>query len=91
MEDEFFTQEITYTKKRKVLLELKDILAGVAFPLILMVVLSSSIITFADSEDIMIYLLATIGGEILTIGSLIVFGSFLSSKKWKPILSDSSV
>lgn len=74
MEDEFFTQEITYTKKRKVLLEVKDIFAGVAFPFILMVVLSSSIMTFADSDDLMIYLIATIGGEILTVASLIIFG-----------------
>lgn len=74
MEDEIFTQEITYNKKRKVLLELKDILAGVAFPFVLMIVLSSSVITFAASEDIVIYLLATIGGELLTVGALIIFG-----------------
>ncbi|MDE7301301.1 MAG: hypothetical protein K2N47_03940 [Clostridia bacterium] len=74
MEDEFFTQQINYTKKRKALLEAKDIFAGVAFPFILMIVLSSSIITFADSQDLMIYFFATIGGEILTIASLIIFG-----------------
>lgn len=77
MNDEFYSgiPEITYSRKRKFLYELKDILMGVAFPLMLTIVLSSTIIAFASySDDIVISLFALIGGEIMVFGAMFVFG-----------------
>lgn len=62
-------------KKRKVLLEIKDMLMGTAFPFILMIVLNATIISYASyKEDIFVSLLALIGGEIMFIASLLLFG-----------------
>lgn len=61
--------------KSKALLEFKDILAGVAFPFILTLVISSTILVFASySKDLVIRLMALIGGEIMLAVSLVLFG-----------------
>lgn len=78
---------VEYSRKRKFLMELKDIFAGVAFPLIVMVVLSSTIIAFASYEgDISIALLALIGGEIMLIAALIMFGRANGSEAYRKTL-----
>lgn len=60
---------------RKVLLEIKDILMGLAFPVIVMLVVSSTILIYSSyTEDLAVSLIACIGGEILIVGSLIIFG-----------------
>lgn len=62
-------------KKKRVLLEIKDILAGAAFPLMLQLILSASLILFADySGDVGLRVFALVFGELLLIGSYIVFG-----------------
>ena len=59
---------------RRFWLEFKDILAGVAFPAIVMLVFGFTIIRFAATGDLNIVLLALIGGEIMTIAALVIFG-----------------
>lgn len=83
MEDEFFTGKPVYSKKRKFWFELRDILAGVAFPLMLSVILSASIIAFASADDLAISLVALIGGEAMFVGSLIIFGRANGSAAYK--------
>ncbi len=75
MENNYVLEEITYTKKKKFLFELKDILAGTAFPFIISVLFSATIIAYsAYREDLGVSLLALIGGEALFIISLVIFG-----------------
>lgn len=88
LNDEFFGEEehsFTPTKKRKIWLEITDILAGCAFPLIIMVVFSSSIIMFAvsDTVDIVLRLIALIGGELLLGVAWFVFGRTNGSEAYK--------
>ena len=60
---------------RRALLEFKEILADIAFPLIGMLVISSTVLMFASfSVDLGISLLALIGGEIMITASLVIFG-----------------
>lgn len=68
--------ELTAKQKRQsILLEIKDILQGAAFPLMLQLVLSVSLILFADySAEVGIQIFALIFGELLLIGSYLVFG-----------------
>lgn len=88
MADEFFTEpEPAYSKGRKFWLEFKDILVGVAFPFILTLILSSTIIVNADyDKDLAISLLALIGGEIMYIAVLILFGRANGSAAYKKTL-----
>lgn len=74
MENEIELEQITYSKKRKFLFEIKDMLAGIAFPFIVSVIFSSTVIAFSDFDDIGISLLALLGGEALFIAAMIVFG-----------------
>ncbi|MDE6442726.1 MAG: hypothetical protein K2L12_08260 [Clostridia bacterium] len=65
----------TKQKRQRILLEIKDILQGAAFPIMLQLVLSASVILFADySLEIGIQVFALVFGEILLIGSYILFG-----------------
>ncbi|MCM1438172.1 MAG: hypothetical protein NC131_03015 [Roseburia sp.] len=67
--------ERTVPLSRKILLELKDILAGVAFPLIVMLVISSTVLAYASyAADMAVSLIALIGGEIMIVAALIMFG-----------------
>ena len=62
-------------KKRKAWLEIKDILMGTAFPFILMIVVNATFIAYASySGDILVTLLALVGGEIIFIASVVLFG-----------------
>lgn len=86
--DEFFGEEeqsFTPTKKRKIWLEILDILTGCAFPLIIMVVFSSSIIMFSvsDEADLFIRLIALIGGELILGVAWFVFGRTNGSEAYK--------
>lgn len=58
-------------------------LAGVAFPLILTVVLSSTVIAFADTDDLTISIIALVGGEALLIGATFMFGRANGSAAYK--------
>lgn len=49
-------------------------LAGAAFPIIIQLVFSSTILAFADSDDLAIRLLSIIGGEIFIVGAYVIFG-----------------
>lgn len=67
--------QASYPLTKRALWEFKDMLAGMAFPLIVMLVISSTIIVYASyAADLAVSLIALIGGEILIAGSLIVFG-----------------
>ncbi len=69
---------------RKVLLEFKDILAGVAFALIVMLVVSTTILVYASyAADLDISLIALIGGEIMIIAALITFGRANGSEAYR--------
>ena len=69
---------------RKLLLEFKDILAGVAFALIVMLVISSTILAYASyAGDLAVSLIALIGGEILIVGALIIFGRANGGEAYK--------
>lgn len=65
----------TVPLSRRIWLECKNMIADVAFPFIVMIVLSTTIISFASySADLGISLIALIGGEIMITAALVVFG-----------------
>lgn len=72
MDEQLTKQE----KRRKILWEIKDIFAGVAFPLIVLVIFSSTIIAYAFTgiDDLTVKILAVGGGELLIIIAYIIFG-----------------
>ena len=75
MENNYVLEEITYTKKKKFLFELRDIFAGTAFPFMISVLFSATIIAYSSyRQDLGVSLLALIGGEALFIISLVIFG-----------------
>ena len=75
MEDEIKSERQAVDLKRKVLLEIKNILIDLAFPLMLMLVISATIIAYASyTDDIAVSLIALIGGEIMLTASLVIFG-----------------
>ena len=62
-------------KRQKVLLEIRDLLIGAAFPLMLQLVLSASIIMFADANgEPAIQAFALAVGEIMMIAAYVIFG-----------------
>lgn len=61
--------------KNKIWLEIKDLCTGAAFPIMLQLIISVSIIIFADySDDIALRVFALIGGEIFLICAYVIFG-----------------
>lgn len=75
MENEYELERITYSKKRKLLLEVKDMLSGIAFPFMISLIFSSTIIAFsAYRGDLAVSLIALIGGEIMFVAAMIIFG-----------------
>lgn len=70
MENELTAQD----KRKKFWYELKDLLAGAAFPVMLMIILSSIIISFASYEDFGISVLVLFIGEVLLCTAYIIFG-----------------
>ena len=62
-------------KRKRVWLEIKDLLTGTAFPFIIQLIFSASIILFADyTEEIVLAVAALLLGECLLIGAYVVFG-----------------
>lgn len=59
---------------RKILLELKDLLVGAAFPFVIMVVFGTSLLIFAAVNDLAIRLIAIIGGDLFIAAAYVVFG-----------------
>ena len=71
MENKLSSEE----KRKKFLLELKDLLTGAAFPIMLMCFLSASIISFTTaSEELPMQILILVIGEILLCGAYVIFG-----------------
>lgn len=71
LENEFTAEE----KRKKFLYELKDMLVGAAFPLMLMLVLSASIISFVSATDeLPLKIVILILGELALAGTYVVFG-----------------
>lgn len=87
MENDLFEQEVNfqYSLKRKIWLEFKDLMAGCAFPLIIMIIFSSTIIAFSlgDKTDISVKLLGVIGGELMLAVALFIFGRTNGSDAYK--------
>ncbi|MDE7086797.1 MAG: hypothetical protein K2O67_01260 [Clostridia bacterium] len=88
MEEEFFEKtKPEYSTGRKVWLEFKDILAGVAFPFIITLVLSSTIIAFASYKaDMAISIIALVGGEAMYIAAMVIFGRANGSAAYKKLI-----
>ena len=88
MEDEFFKEpQPEYSSGRKILLELKNILIDAAFPFILTLVISTTIILYASyTADVAVSVIALIGGEIMLIGSLVMFGRANGAAAYKKTL-----
>ena len=85
MENKIESEQITYSKKRKFWFEIKDLLAGIAFPFIITIVFSTTIISFSSDRDadLTIKLISMIGGEILLIAAMIIFGRANGSSAYK--------
>lgn len=65
-------------------LEIKDMFAGLAFPFIVTVIISSSIISYAAyGGDEGVKLLAICGGEVLLAAALIIFGRANGSEAYR--------
>lgn len=74
----FTTLETDFTaeeKRKKLLYEFRDLLVGAAFPLMLMLVLSATIISFSSaSDDLAIQIIVLVLGELAIAGAYVVFG-----------------
>lgn len=71
------TTEFSAADKRKAVgYEIRDLLAGAAFPFMIQLVFSASIILFADisTGDLALRIVALVFGEGLLIGAYVVFG-----------------
>lgn len=81
----FGEEQIVYSKKRRIWFEIKDILAGCAFPFIIMVIFSATIIAFSCGSDVELYvrLIALIGGELMLAAALFVFGRTNGSEAYR--------
>lgn len=68
-------QPTSKQKNKKFGLELCDLLTGAAFPLMIQIIFSVSIILFADyNGEIGLQIAALVFGEVLIIGAYVVFG-----------------
>lgn len=60
---------------KKILLELKDLLIGAAFPFMLQLIFSASVILFASyTDEVGISIAALVFGELLLAGAYVIFG-----------------
>lgn len=59
---------------KKIRLEIVDLLTGAAFPLMLMLVLSASILSFASSDDMVMDIIIIVVGEVLLATVFVIFG-----------------
>lgn len=63
------------SKGRKVWLEILNFLTDLAFPVIVSIVLSSTVLLYAEyTADLAVSLIALIGGEIMLFAALVMFG-----------------
>ncbi len=63
------------TKSKKIWLEVKDLLTGAAFPLMLQLIISASIILFADyNGDVAVQIVVLVFGEALLAAAYVIFG-----------------
>lgn len=83
--EEITLEEAAYSGKRKAWLEIKDVLSGAAFPFIITVIFSATIIAFTCGEEIELYLrlIALIGGELMLAGAFFMFGRANGSEAYK--------
>lgn len=86
MNDEIYEDKPTVSASRKILLEAKNFLADAAFPMIVTLVISSTILSFASYDDLAISLIALIGGEIMLSAALVMFGRANGSAAYKKTL-----
>ena len=63
-------------KLQKFLYELKDLIAGAAFPFMLMLIFSASVISFSATGDFALRIVVLVVGEILLAAAYIIFGKF---------------
>ncbi len=61
-------------KNKKFWLELKDLLAGAAFPIMLMLIFGASILSFCSAGEVPIRILVLVIGEIMLAVAYFVFG-----------------
>lgn len=61
-------------KRKKFFLELADLAMGAAFPFMLMLILSASILSFASSDDFILDIVIIVAGELLLALVLVIFG-----------------
>jgi len=84
LEENNYGEQPAVTAGRKALLEIKDLLTGVAFPFIITLVISSTILVFASySGELAVSIIATVGGEAMLIAALIIFGRANGSAAYK--------
>lgn len=77
-------------RTKKVLLEIKDLLIGAAFPFMLMLILSASIISFVayGGEDLGIKILILIVGEVMVYAAMVIFGKQNGATAFKKTLQN---
>lgn len=61
-------------KRKKFLLELKDLLAGAAFPFMLMIIFSVTIIGFSATDELALGIVILVAGELFLAAAYLVFG-----------------
>lgn len=62
---------------KKILLELKDLVTGAAFPLMLSLILSSTVISYAaygNEDDLGLKIVVLVVGEVLVFAATVIFG-----------------
>ena len=77
-------------RAKKILLEFKDLLIGAAFPFMLMLILSASIISFVayGGEDFGIKILILIVGEVMVYAAIFIFGKQNGATAFKKTLQN---
>lgn len=70
--------------RKKILLEIVDLLKGAAFPFIIMCIFSSMIIMFSSyTDELGVQLIAVIGGELMLIAAFVLLGRTNGSAAYK--------
>lgn len=61
-------------RRKKFVLELKDMLAGAAFPFMLAVILSVTVIGFCVTDELALGIVILVAGELFLLAAYLVFG-----------------
>lgn len=61
-------------KGKKIRLEIFDLLSGAAFPFMIMLIFSASILSFASVDDMTMSIVITVIGEVMLAAALFIFG-----------------